>query len=1487
MEPGQWDHDACGVALIVDRQRRARHEWLARALDALTRLTHRGAAGDGRGSADGAGVLTAIPWSLFAGDMPARFADPSARRAAGVCLAPAGAADDARRTIAEALDHEGWCDLAWRQAPTDPDVLGELEHATCPEVWQVAAICTEGAARTERQLEQSLYRARLHAEARLATRGLGDAALVSLSMRTLVYKALVAPADLAAFYADLADPRFETPFALVHQRFSTNTFPQWALAQPFRVLAHNGEINTILGNRLHARRRQHSLAGVETAPTGASLVRETGSDSQSLDDMVDHLRQAGFSMAHAFARLLPRAWEHDAALTPNARAFEEYQATSVEPWEGPAAIAFSDGRQAGAVLDRNGFRPLRVLLSTDGLVTIGSETGIFDIPEAQVERRGRLGPGEMLVVDLESGTLIDNLAARRTLAATRPYKAFVERTVVPLPGRDQLHGAHDPVEDLASAHRYFGYTAEELELIIRPMADEGKEPIGSMGDDTPLAVLSARRRLLPDYFRQRFAQVTNPPVDPLREQMVMSLGTLLGRRGSLLDESAADARLVACESPVLSEAQLEKLRNLADRPAVVVDTTFDSASGNAGLRAALDRIASQVAAHVSAGAALIVLSDRAVCAAAAPLPALLATAAADGALARAGLSTLASLVVDSGEPRDAHQVAALLAFGAGAVCPWLGIHTAATLAVRNGETERLAIGRYLHALDHGLLKVLSRMGVCTMAGYAGSHLMEAVGLDRAFLDAHFPDTAAVPGSLTLDSLADESAAWHRAASVATSAALPHPGMHGYRRDGEYHAYNPAMVKAFHQAVATGAPDAYSRFAAIVSERPAVAVRDLLIFRRQAGVPLDEVEPVEAVVTRFFASAMSVGALGPEAHRVLAMAMNRLGARSNSGEGGEEPERFVRPTAGDWAASLTKQVASARFGVTPAYLRSATELQIKMAQGSKPGEGGQLPAAKVVDHIAALRHAQPGTPLISPPPHHDIYSIEDLAQLIYDLRSFHPEARINVKLVSTTGIGIIAAGVVKAGAQAIQISGHDGGTGASPRGSIKHAGLPWEFGLDDAHRVLSARGVRHRVVLQADGGLKTGRDVALAAALGADEFGFGTAALVALGCLMARQCHLNTCPVGIATQRADLRARFSGTVEQAVTYFTLVATEVRQILASLGLRSLGELVGRVDLIGLRDESAPSRLDLARLLAPTEVGTRRDADRTAELGPAGAGTLNGRLVAMASQTLGSENVVLTATIRNTDRAVGATLSGLIAERYGDAGIAHSPIRVHVSGHAGQSFGAFSTPGLEIALVGDANDGVGKGMHGGTIAIRPPAGTPLRAQVLVGNAALYGATGGRLFVAGRAGERFAVRNSGAVAVVEGVGQHGCEYMTGGVVVVLGPTGPNFGAGMTGGTAYVFDPEVRLAECLNHELVMADGLTPDDEQRLRALLVDHHAMTASTLAAHLLADWAAIITSFSTVQPKGDHFRVDTHAAVTGHSRLRPRPGPVAAAAGTAGRG
>ncbi|HJU42428.1 MAG TPA: glutamate synthase large subunit, partial [Vicinamibacterales bacterium] len=1046
LDAAAWDHDACGVGLIADRRGRASHEWLARGLDALIRLTHRGATGDGHGAADGAGVLTAIPWPLF--DLPPAFTDAPCARAAGLCFLPARDSG-ARAIIADALEDEGWGQLFWRDVPVCPDVLGAAERASQPAIQQVFALHQSSPMWPQRRQDRSLYRARLAAEARLAAAGVRDAAIVSLSLRTMVYKALVTPVDLGRFYPDLVDARFTTTFTVFHQRFSTNTFPQWALAQPFRSLAHNGEINTILGNRINARRRQADRASLgELNGEAGPLVRLDGSDSQSLDDMIELLRQAGFSLSHAFARVVPRAWEHDPALSARERAFETYQAAACEPWEGPAAIAFADGRQAGAVVDRNGFRPARVMTSTDGLVCVGSESGIFDIPEAQVERRGRLGPGEMLVVDLEQGRLIDNTGLRRALAATHPYRDWVDAAITRL---DAAEATPAPASTLH--HRIFGYTSEEIELIVRPMVEDGKEAIGSMGDDTPLAALSPRRRLLPDYFRQRFAQVTNPPIDPWREQSVMSLRTLVGGRGRLLDEAALSARMVAVDSPLLTLGEIDALAALPDQRSLTLSLTYDVSGGTFAFRSALDQLQRDAIAAVASGVVIVVLSDRDADPIRAPLPALLATSAVSQALDRQGLGARAGLVVDTGEVRDAHQAAALIAFGAAAVCPWLAYQTAHRLAARVGLQPQAAVKQYRDALQHGLLKTMSKMGVCTVAAYQNSHLMEIVGLDRSFVDECFSDTPAITGAVTLAEIASESVRWHREQASIANDLLPHPGFHGFRRDGDYHSWNPTLVKQFHQAVEHQQPDAYTKFAALVHGRPAVTIRDLLAFVPQTAIAIDEVEPVEAIWTRFFASAMSVGALGPEAHRTLAEAMNRIGARSNSGEGGEEPERYARPHTGDWGNSSTKQVASARFGVTPSYLLSAAELQIKMAQGSKPGEGGQIPAAKVVDHIARLRRAQPNTALISPPPHHDIYSIEDLAQLIYDLRSLHPAARINVKLVATSGIGVIAAGVVKAGADAIQISGHDGGTGASPRGSIKHAGLPWETGVIDAHRVL--------------------------------------------------------------------------------------------------------------------------------------------------------------------------------------------------------------------------------------------------------------------------------------------------------------------------------------------------------------------------------------------------------------------------------------------------
>jgi glutamate synthase domain-containing protein 2/glutamate synthase domain-containing protein 3 len=1258
-----------------------------------------------------------------------------------------------------------------------------------------------------------------------------------MSPLTIVYKGLVDPERLPQLFPDLMDARFEAPYAVVHQRFSTNTWPRWDLAQPFHSIAHNGEINTIRGNRLWMEAR---IADADLGDD-ADRVRRGGSDSQTLDAAVQWLLSEGHTTPQALARLLPPAWERDAALPASIRAFHRHESCFAEPWDGPAAIAFADGHHVGAMVDRNGFRPLRTFETFDGLVCAASEAGAFDFARGAVRERGRLRPGEMLVVDFARGTVRQGPLAAADLASGQDYATRASTILRRLPAIAIDRAPQHPIA-LERQHRLFGWTREEIDVIVRPMAHEGREAVGSMGDDATLAALSTRWRPLSDYFRQRFAQVTNPPLDPLREGHVMSLRTLLGRRGQWRT-GALPPMLVEVDSPVLLDGHLASLMEQTHARAAALPIGFDPEGGAGAMRHALAELRATACALARNGTRVLVLSDRGIAVGQAPLPALLATAAVDDALRAAHLRLRASMVVESGEIRDAHHVATLCAFGAAAVLPYLLYATAASMP----ESAGSAVERCRRALEAGLLKIMSRMGVCTFEAYASGRLFDSIGLDPA-LAAWFGDTSTVGGAVTEDHVAEAAVARYR--SAAAPGGLAHPGFHTFRRDGDHHAFNPTLVRQLHTAAADGNANGYAAFAALAANRPPNAVRDLIAFANRAPVPIDEVEPVEGICRRFFASAMSVGALSPDAHRTIAQAMNSIGARSNSGEGGEEPER-LRPNSDASARTATKQVASARFGVTPAYLISATELQIKMAQGSKPGEGGQLPGAKVDEMIARLRHTTPGTPLISPPPHHDIYSIEDLAQLIHDLRSFHPRARINVKLVSQPGIGVIAAGVVKAGAEAIQISGHEGGTGASPRGSIKHAGAPWEFGLLEAHRALVASGSRHRVTLQTDGGLQTGRDIAIAAALGADEFGFGTSALVAIGCVMARQCHQNTCPVGIASQRPDLKARYTGTPEMLVRYLRLVAQDVRQILASLGLKTMEELVGRTDFLVQKD--AARALDLGPLLAPAPWVRRRSRARTRRRG---ADDLNRVLTHAARGRLGRRPVTFAGPVRNTDRSVGAGLAGLLAARSGNAGTAHAPIDVRLTGSAGQSLWAFALPGMHVRLEGDANDGVGKGMHGGEIVIRPPRGDRAHGPVLVGNAALYGATGGRLFVAGTAGERFAVRNSGAWAVVEGVGDHGCEYMTAGAVMVLGPVGRNFAAGMTGGMAYVLDASgSMLAEAAGERSVsLRPGLEADDTW-VRAWLAEHHERTGSALAAALLRDWRATRARFSTIAPHGEN--------------------------------
>lgn len=1336
----------CGVGFIADLQGKSRRALMPLALTALSRLAHRGAIdADGR-TGDGAGVMTEIPRGI-----PGLGSAPADDVAIGAVFLPRqrDAAACARRLLATSLAMRGLMLTEWREVPIDESALGAKARSCRPDIFHV--IVTRHFQMNGDEFERRLAAARKETEQRATGYHLNDFYIASLSHRTLVYKALVRAVDLDAFYPDLRNPELETSFVLFHQRFSTNTLPSWQMTQPFRLLAHNGEINTISGNR--------SWMHAHGTPLAEGL-----SDSASLDEA---LALRPFSAA-ACRQLL-------------------------ETWEGPALIAFSDGRTVGAALDRNGLRPARYVVTSNGLVLVASEAGVLDVDEADIFHRGRIRPGGMLAVDLASGLLTDtdDIVETNTPPGRRPPRSHFEQHAKP------------SIETL----RAFGYTHDELQMILGPMFEKGAEPLGSMGDDTPLAVLSSRPRLLFSYFKQRFAQVTNPPIDPLRESLVMSLG-----------------------EPLLSSE---------DVGGIHLSLLFESP-----LHEALDTLLGNAVIAVRNGATCLVLSDRGVDASRAAIPSLLAVSALHQHLIREGLRIEISIVADTGEARDDHQIAALLGFGADAVCPWLALD----LAGRNR-------GRYRDAITKGLLKIMSKMGVSTMQAYRGAQLFEALGIGSDVIDRHFTGTPSPIGGIGLDDIEHDVLQRHHEAYHATEAVLRDEGIFRYRRRGEAHANAPHVVKALHKAIESGAPIDYRTYADLVHARDPLTLRDLLEFRSSVSVPLDDIEPAGAIVRRFMTAAMSLGALSPEAQRVLATAMNRLDARSNSGEGGEPPEVY-----GTITSNRIKQVASARFGVTADYLMGADEIQIKMAQGSKPGEGGQLPGHKVTPFIARVRHAQPGQTLISPPPHHDIYSIEDLAQLIYDLKRVNPSATVSVKLVSSAGIGTIAVGVAKTHADAIEISGHDGGTGASPLGSIKNAGTPWEIGLSEAQQALMQAGLRGRVRLQVNGGLKTGRDVVMAALLGAEEFGFGTAALIAAGCVMARQCHLNTCPVGIATQRDDLRAKFKGTPDDVVRFFTAVAEEVREILAMLGVQRLDDLIGRTDLLEPRIPATgkASTLRLDPILVSFGDGPRRCMQLRND--PPETGSRIDEQVLGRLRFTGPP-VEMAFAITNADRSVGARIAGeLVKSR------AFSPPRgekvalseakgrmrstpqvtLNFRGVAGQSFGAFAVAGMRLILDGEANDYVGKGMSGGEIVVR---NTNTR-HVIAGNTILYGATGGRTFIAGRVGERFAVRNSGAFAVVEGTGDHPCEYMTAGAIVILGPIGRNAAAGMSGGALFVFDPEEQLGHRINTESVHIDAELTDEAWLYDAIAM-HAERTGSAHAEAILLNWSSTRRSFRRVSP------------------------------------
>ncbi len=1460
-----FEHDSCGFGLIASIDDRPARQIVLAAITALLRLTHRGAIDEDGKSGDGCGLLLKFPEAFLRGAAEAAgikvgpkfavgqvFLDPDARRA-----------DAERMQLQNEIERVGLVTAGWREVPINPDACGPRAHALIPRIEQLFVTFPDDMDLDE--ADRRLFVARRRTELALAGPD-SDFYVCSLATRTLSYKGMVMPRYLQEFYPDLARADLESSVCVFHQRFSTNTLPQWRLAQPFRLLAHNGEINTIQGNRNWARARQSTFRSKllpELTELGPPVGTE-GSDSESLDNMLEVLRAGGMDLLQALRLLIPPAWQTVEAMDPNLRAFYEFFAAHMEPWDGPAGIVTTDGRYAACLLDRNGLRPARYLVTRDNLLIVASETGIYNCPDSDIVTKGRLGPGEMLALDLDKSRLLTNEAINEQMKSLAPFKKWLKQGVRYLDSElVDTKITTTPLEPatLAVFEKQFDLSFEERTEVIKVLAEAEAEAIGSMGDDTPIAVLSTHVRALYDYFRQQFAQVTNPPIDPLREKIVMSLQTEIGKEFNVFEPQASHARQIVLNSPVLSQA---KLRQILDSDAPDWRHTFIDLNRDQELTLAdaLDQICAQAEKDVADGKVILLLSDRYLERDKVPVHALLATGAVHHHLIDKGLRSECNIVVETGTARDPHQIACLIGYGATAVYPFMAYQCLSDM-VRKGEIHsdltRVQLGRsYRRGIRKGLLKIMSKMGIATIASYRAAGLFEIVGLADEVVARCFPGTVSRIGGATFADLDEDrrllaARAWNPHVSTNPG------GLLKYVNGGETHMYSAEIIASLQAAVRSNDSAEYRTYRDLVNERPPAALRDLLGLRKdREPVPLEEVESAEAVLKRFDCAGMSLGALSPEAHEALAIAMNRLGARSNSGEGGEDPVRHRSEKM-----SKIKQVASGRFGVTPEYLVNAEVIQIKMAQGAKPGEGGQLPGHKVNETIARLRFASPGVGLISPPPHHDIYSIEDLAQLIYDLKEVNPTAKVSVKLVAEPGVGTIAAGVTKAYADLITISGHDGGTGASPLTSVKYAGSPWELGLAEARQVLRKHGLRHRVELQADGGLKTGLDVIKAALLGAESFGFGTAPLIALGCKYLRICHLNNCATGVATQNKVLREQhFVGLPEMVERYFRFVAEEVREWMASLGVRRMDELIGAVELLEILEGDTPrqSQLDLRPLLA--EQGLDKSVPRRcleAANQPFDKGALAAQMLKdMRGAIEGLRGGRFAYAVRNSDRAVGARISGEIARLHGDYGMIDAPIDLRLRGSAGQSLGAWNAAGLNIHVVGDANDYVGKGMAGGEIVMRPPPESVFEARktVIMGNTCLYGATGGELYAAGRAGERFAVRNSGAVAVVEGAGDHCCEYMTGGVVVVLGPTGLNFGAGMTGGFAYVLDIERQFFDHINHELIDVHRMTPENTEshlrHLHGLITTHVSKTGSEFGAALLNDFRTYRGRFWLVKPK-----------------------------------
>ncbi|MFD6094796.1 glutamate synthase large subunit [Nocardiopsis flavescens] len=1470
-----FEHDACGVGFVADLTGRRGHDIVQKALTVLRNLDHRGASGADPDDGDGAGILTQIPHELFT--EVCDFALPEAGAyAAGIAFLPADAADRAEAVAAidRIVAEEGLTLLGWRELPFEPRYSGPAARQAMPYFGQLFITGTPGTATgglTGIDLERHAYCVRKRAEHE------ADVYFPSLSPRTIAYKGMLTTPQLEPFFPDLSDRRYTSGLALVHSRFSTNTFPSWPLAHPFRYVAHNGEINTVKGNRNMMRAREAKLA-TDLIPGDLDrifpIVDPDDSDTASFDDALELLHLGGRSLPHAVLMMIPEPWENHTEMDPDVRAFYEYHSTLMEPWDGPASVSFTDGSVVGAVLDRNGLRPGRYWVTEDGLVVLASEAGVLDIDPATVVRKGRLQPGRIFVVDTAQGRIIEDEEIKAELAAQHPYRDWIDTGVLRL--ADLPAAEPVPVTELNRAQQVFGYTEEELRVILTPMARTGAEPIGSMGTDTPVAALSARSRQLFDYFSQNFAQVTNPPLDAIREEMVTSLSTLLGAEHNILDAAPGDTRRLVLPTPVVDQDELAAIVEAGRTdPALrthTVDGTYPVDGGGDALAARLDELNTEIDTAIAGGAHILVLSDRAADADRAPIPSLLLTGSVHHHLVREKTRTEVGLVIEAADVRECHHVALLIGYGASAVNPYLALATVRDLVRRGtigGVEEDTAVRNTVKAFGKGVLKVMSKIGVSTVSSYTGAQIFEALGLGQEVIDRCFTGTTSRLGGVGFDVLAEEVAIRHRRAHTANPASGAHRrletgGEYQWRRDGEPHLFNPETVFKLQHSTRTRRYEIFKEYTGKVDDQAAALMTLRGLFRLKEGVrepvPLDEVEPVSEIVKRFSTGAMSYGSISAEAHETLAIAMNRLGGKSNTGEGGEDPARFTPDANGDLRRSAIKQVASGRFGVTSHYLTNADDIQIKMAQGAKPGEGGQLPGHKVYPWVADTRHSTPGVGLISPPPHHDIYSIEDLAQLIHDLKNANPSARVHVKLVSEAGVGTVAAGVSKAHADVVLISGHDGGTGASPLTSLKHAGTPWELGLAETQQTLLLNGLRDRIVVQADGQMKTGRDVIIAALLGAEEFGFATAPLVVSGCVMMRVCHLDTCPVGVATQNPALRERFSGKAEYVVNFFEFIAQEVREYLAELGFRSLDEAIGAVDLLdtaGAVEHWKAKGLDLSPILHEVEpwAGDHRVRTRTQDHGLEKA--LDNTLIQLAEGALDfGRPVRLELPVRNVNRTVGTMLGHEVTKRYGAQGLPDDTIDVTFTGSAGQSFGAFVPRGVTLRLHGDGNDYVGKGLSGGRVVVRPADTSALVAEdhIIAGNVIGYGATSGEIFLRGVVGERFCVRNSGALAVVEGIGDHGCEYMTGGRAVVLGRTGRNFAAGMSGGTAYMLDLDPHR---VNTEMVEIEELTDEDREFLTGVLARHRAETGSAVAERLLADGDAGLDRIAKVMPR-DYKRV-----------------------------